>query len=182
MPFPWYSLRRMSNIKCPQCGHVFDVPQAQPSKRKSMWEPFTERARRSVVLAQEEAQNLECDYLGPEHLLLGIMAESESPGARAILSFGVPIETLRSEIASIIGRGDRRKESEFVFNTDAKQAIEYAFEEARQLDHPYLATGHLLLGILRVGDKVTSKALESVGIEKEKLRTEILNKAAQGFS
>jgi ATP-dependent Clp protease ATP-binding subunit ClpC len=150
--------------------------------RKSIWEPFTERARRSVVLAQEEARNLGCDHIGPEHLLLGVVAEGESTAANAIRSFGVTVDGLRSEIARNIGRKDKANQCEFVFNADAKQTIEYAFEEARQLNHAYIATGHLLLGMLRVGDKITSKALENLGIDKGNLRKEILTKAAEGFA
>ena len=100
-----------------------------------MWEPFTERARRSIVLAQEEAQRLGNNYIGTEHILLGIISEGESLAAKVLESLGVNLAKVRQEVEAIVGRGGQTVQQEMVFTPRAKRVIELAFEEARQ--RPY---------------------------------------------
>ena len=110
----------------------------------SMWEPFTERARRSIVLAQEEAQRLGNNYIGTEHILLGIISEGESLAAKVLETLGVNLAKVRQEVEAIVGRGGQTVQQEMVFTPRAKRVIELAFEEARQLNHNYIGTEHLL--------------------------------------
>jgi ATP-dependent Clp protease ATP-binding subunit ClpC len=116
-----------------------------------MWEPFTERARRSIVLAQEEAQRLGNNYIGTEHILLGIISEGESLAAKVLETLGVNLAKVRQEVEAIVGRGGQTVQQEMVFTPRAKRVIELAFEEARQLNHNYIGTEHLLLGLIREG-------------------------------
>src|ERR1700739_4275162 len=127
----------------------------------SMWEPFTERARRSIVLAQEEAQRLGNNYIGTEHILLGIISEGESPAAKVLETLGVNLAKARQEVEAIIARGAEIVQQEMIFTPPAKRAIELAFEEARQLNHNYVGTEHLLLGLIRQGDGVAKRVLEA---------------------
>src|ERR1700738_5540618 len=112
----------------------------------SMWEPFTERARRSIVLAQEEAQPLGNHYIGAEHILLGIIAEGESLAAKVLETLGVNLAKVRQEVEAIVGRGGQTVQQEMVFTPRAKRVIELAFEEARQVKHQYSVAAPLLLG------------------------------------
>src|ERR1700724_72705 len=125
----------------------------------SMWEPFTERARRSIVLAQEEAQRLGNNYIGTEHILLGIISEGESLAAKVLETLGVNLAKVRAEVEAIVGRGGQTVQQEMVFTPRAKRVIELAFEEARQLNHNYIGTEHLLLGLIREGEGVAARVL-----------------------
>ena len=128
-----------------------------------MWEPFTERARRSIVLAQEEAQRLGNNYIGTEHILLGIISEGESLAAKVLESLGVNLAKVRQEVEAIVGRGGQTVQQEMVFTPRAKRVIELAFEEARQLNHNYIGTEHLLLGLIREGEGVAARVLTNLG-------------------
>src|SRR6201997_248764 len=127
----------------------------------SMWEPFTERARRSIVLAQEEAQRLGNNYIGTEHILLGIISAGESLPAK-----------VRQEVEAIVGRGGQTVQQEMVFTPRAKRVIELAFEEARQLNHNYIGTEHLLLGLIREGEGVAARVLTNLGVDPAKVRVQ----------
>ena len=129
----------------------------------SMWEPFTERARRSIVLAQEEAQRLGNNYIGTEHILLGIISEGESLAAKVLETLGVNLAKVRQEVEAIVGRGGQTVQQEMVFTPRAKRVIELAFEEARQLNHNYIGTEHLLLGLIREGEGVAARVLTNLG-------------------
>ena len=134
----------------------------------SMWEPFTERARRSIVLAQEEAQRLGNNYIGTEHILLGIISEGESLAAKVLESLGVNLAKVRQEVEAIVGRGGQTVQQEMVFTPRAKRVIELAFEEARQLNHNYIGTEHLLLGLIREGEGVAARVLTNLGVDPAK--------------
>ncbi len=135
-----------------------------------MWEPFTERARRSIVLAQEEAQRLGNNYIGTEHILLGIISEGESLAAKVLESLGVNLSKVRQEVEAIVGRGGQTVQQEMVFTPRAKRVIELAFEEARQLNHNYIGTEHLLLGLIREGEGVAARVLTNLGVDPAKVR------------
>ena len=124
----------------------------------SMREPFTERARRSIVLAQEAPQRFGNNYIGAEHILLGIISEGESLAARALSTLGVNLGTARDEIGAIVGRGGQTVQQEMVFTPRAKRLNEFAFEEERQLNHNYIGTEHLLLGLIRKGEAAAEGA------------------------
>ena len=138
----------------------------------SMWEPFTERARRSIVLAQEEAQRLGNNYIGTEHILLGIISEGESLAAKVLESLGVNLAKVRQEVEAIVGRGGQSMQQEMVFTPRAKRVIELAFEEARQLNHNYIGTEHLLLGLIREGEGVAARVLANLGGDPAKVRVQ----------
>lgn len=138
-----------------------------------MWEPFTERARRSIVLAQEEAQRLGNNYIGTEHLLLGIISEGESVAAKVLENLGVNLQKVRGEVEAIVGKGSQTTQQEMVFTPRAKRVIELAFEEARALAHNYIGTEHLLLGLVREGEGVAARVLSNLGIDPAKIRSEI---------
>ncbi len=138
-----------------------------------MWEPFTERARRSIVLAQEEAQRLGNNYIGTEHLLLGIISEGESVAAKVLENLGVSLEKVRGEVESIVGKGSQPASQEMVFTPRAKRVIELAFEEARALAHNYIGTEHLLLGLVREGEGVAARVLANLGVDPQKIRAQI---------
>ncbi len=138
-----------------------------------MWEPFTERARRSIVLAQEEAQRLGNNYIGTEHLLLGIISEGESVAAKVLENLDVSLKKVRQEVEAIAGKGGKTTLEEMVFTPRAKRVIELAFEEARQLAHNYIGTEHLLLGLVREGEGVAARVLSNLGVDTEKIRDQI---------
>jgi ATP-dependent Clp protease ATP-binding subunit ClpC len=138
-----------------------------------MWEPFTERARRAIVLAQEEAQRLGNNYIGTEHMLLGIISEGESVAAKVLENLGVSVQKVRSEVESIVGKGGQVTQQEMVFTPRAKRVIELAFEEARNLAHNYIGTEHLLLGLVREGEGVAARVLSNLGVDPTKIRAEI---------
>src|ERR1700694_1836314 len=138
----------------------------------SMWEPFTERARRSIVLAQEEAQRLVNNYIGTEHVLLGIISEGESLAAKVLETLGVNLAKVRAEVEAIVGRGGQTVQQEMVFTPRAKRVIELAFEEARQLNHNYIGTEHLLLGLIREGEGVAARVLTNLGVDPAKVRVQ----------
>ena len=138
-----------------------------------MWEPFTERARRSIVLAQEEAQRLGNNYIGTEHLLLGIISEGESVAAKVLENLDVSLKKVRQEVEAIAGKGGKSTLEEMVFTPRAKRVIELAFEEARQLAHNYIGTEHLLLGLVREGEGVAARVLSNLGVDTEKIRDQI---------
>jgi ATP-dependent Clp protease ATP-binding subunit ClpC len=137
-----------------------------------MWEPFTERARRSIVLAQEEAQRLGNNYIGTEHILLGIISEGESLAAKVLENLGVNLAKVRQEVEAIVGRGGQTVQQEMVFTPRAKRVIELAFEEARQLNHNYIGTEHLLLGLIREGEGVAARVLTNLGVDPAKVRVQ----------
>jgi ATP-dependent Clp protease ATP-binding subunit ClpA len=140
---------------------------------------FTERARRVLSLAQEEAQHFQHNYIGTEHLLLGLLREGQGVAAQVLESMGVSLDQARTTIVSIIGRGDRIVLGEIGLTPRAKKAIELAGDEARRLGHHYIGTEHLLLGLLREGEGIAAAVLENAGINLEKGRTATIQLLSQ---
>ena len=135
---------------------------------------FTERAKKSLVLAQEEAARLGHNYIGTEHILLGLVAESEGIAAKVLALSGVQLNKVRSNVEFIIGRGDRASTGTRSLTPRSKKVIELAIDEARLLNHNYIGTEHLLLGLIREGEGIAAGVLESLGVDMPKARETIL--------
>ena len=127
------------------------------------FDKFTERARKVLTLAQEEAQRFNHNYIGTEHLLLGLVREGEGVAAHVLENLGVELNKVRSAVEFIIGRGDRPVIGEIGLTPRAKKVIELAVDEARRLNHHYIGTEHLLLGLVREGEGIAAGVLESPG-------------------
>ena len=138
----------------------------------SRFEKFSERARRVLSLAQEEAGELNHNYIGTEHVLLGLAREPEGVGTRVLVSLGVDLSKIRSAVTFIIGRGQKQPTSDVGLTPRAKKVIELAVDEAREMSHHYIGTEHLLIGLLREGDGVAAGVLESLGVTLDKVRQE----------
>src|SRR5512139_1483482 len=138
----------------------------------SRFEKFTERARRVLTAAQEEAQHLNHNYIGTEHILLGLIREEEGVAAKVLVSMGVTLSKVRSAVEYIIGRGDKATTGEIGLTPRAKRVIELAIDEARRLNHSYIGTEHLLLGLVREGEGIAAGVLESLGVNLERVRGE----------
>jgi hypothetical protein len=128
-----------------------------------MFERFTDRARRVVVLAQEEAVGLRHNYIGTEHLLLGLIREREGVAARALESLGISLEAVRAEVLEIIGEGQTAAIGQIPFTPRAKKVLELSLREALQLGHNYIGTEHILLGLVREGEGVAAQVLVKLG-------------------
>jgi ATP-dependent Clp protease ATP-binding subunit ClpC len=138
----------------------------------SRFEKFSERARRVLSLAQEEAKHFNHNYIGTEHILLGLAREPEGVGTRTLLSLGTDLGKVRSAVEFIIGEGDRPVTGDVGLTPRAKKVIEFAVDEARQMSHHYIGTEHILIGLMREGEGVASQVLQSLGLDLEKVRTE----------
>ncbi len=136
------------------------------------FDKFTERARRVLTLAQEEAQRFNHNYIGTEHLLLGLVREGDGVAAKVLSNLGVELGKVRSAVEFIIGRGDRAVLGEIGLTPRAKTVIELAVDEARRLNHHYIGTEHLLLGLVREGEGIAAGVLESLGVNIERVRAE----------
>src|ERR1700682_5918144 len=143
------------------------------------FEKFTERARKVLSLAQEEAQRFQHNYIGTEHLLLGLVREGEGVAAKVLANLGVELNKVRSAVEFIIGRGDRVVVGEIGLTPRAKKVIELAVDEARRLNHHYIGTEHLLLGLVREGEGIAAGVLESLGVNLEKVRTQTIQVLSQ---
>ncbi len=138
----------------------------------SRFEKFSERARRVLSLAQEEAQRFNHNYIGTEHILLGLVRETDGVAAKVLSNLGVELNKVRSAVEFIIGRGERPTPGEIGLTPRAKKVIELAVDEARRLNHHYIGTEHLLIGLMREGEGVAAGVLESLGVNLEKVRAE----------
>ena len=138
----------------------------------SRFEKFSERARRVLSLAQEEAQRFNHNYIGTEHILLGLVRETEGVAARVLANLGVDLGKVRSAVEFIIGRGERPAQGEIGLTPRAKKVVELAVDEARRMNHTYIGTEHLLIGLLREGEGVAAGVLESLSVTLDKVRTE----------
>lgn len=148
----------------------------------SRFEKFTERARRVLSLAQEEAQRFNHNYIGTEHILLGLVRETDGVAARVLSNLSVELHKVRSAVEFIIGRGERSTPGEIGLTPRAKKVIELAVDEARRLNHHYIGTEHLLIGLMREGEGVAAGVLESFNINLDKIRGEtsrILSQSSQ---
>ncbi len=142
---------------------------------------FTERAQRVILIAQEEAKRLNHDYVGTEHILLGLIALGEGVAAQVLANLGVDLRRVRSEIEKIVGTGDNvMLLGEIPFTPRAKKVLEYAVEEAQHMGHSYVGTEHLLLGLIREEEGVAARVLENLGLRLDGVREEVLNLLGEG--
>ena len=139
------------------------------------FDKFTERARRVLTYAQDEAQRHRHDYIGTEHLLLGLLQERDGVACAVLLNLGVNANNARDAVETVIGRGERAISGEIGLTPRAKKVIEFAVEEARRLNHSYIGTEHILLGLLREGEGVAAGILESLGVKVDAARSEIVS-------
>ena len=139
-----------------------------------MFERFTDRARHVIVLAQEEARLLNHSYIGTEHLLLGLVHEGEGVAARALEALGISLTSVRSEVEQLIGRGQGVPSGHIPFTPRAKKVLELSLREALKLDHNYIGTEHILLGLIREGEGVAAQVLTKLGAGHEQVRQKVL--------
>ena len=140
-----------------------------------MFERFTDRARRVVVLAQAEARDLDHNYVGTEHILLGLLREGEGVAARALSSLGISLDAVRHRVEEIIGRGQQPAASGHIpFTPRAKKVMELSLREALQLGHDYIGTEHILLGLIREGDGVAAQVLIRLGADLNRVRHQVI--------
>ena len=139
-----------------------------------MFERFTDRARRAVAQAQEEARMLNHDYIGTEHILLGLIHEDEGVAAKALESLGVSLDAVRQQVEEIIGRGQQAPSGHIPFTPRAKKVLELSLREAQQLGHNYIGTEHILLGLIREGDGVAAQVLVKLGADLNRVRQQVI--------
>src|ERR687889_348967 len=139
-----------------------------------MFERFTDRARRVVVLAQEEARMLNHNYIGTEHILLGLIHEGEGVAAKALESLGISLEAVRAQVEEIIGQGQQAPSGHIPFTPRAKKVLELSLREALQLGHNYIGTEHILLGLIREGEGVAAQVLVKLGADLTRVRQQVI--------
>jgi ATP-dependent Clp protease ATP-binding subunit ClpC len=139
-----------------------------------LFERFTDRARRVVVLAQEEARLLNHNYIDTEHLLLGLIHEGEGVAATALESLGISLEAVRAQVEEIIGQGERAPTGHIPFTPRAKKVLELSLREALQLGHNYIGTEHILLGLVREGEGVAAQVLVRLGADLSRVRQQVI--------
>src|SRR6202049_2215034 len=155
------------------CGRLRTSSRGKMNDR-DRFNRFTERARKVLQLAQEEAQRFNHNYIGTEHLLLGLVREGEGVAAKVLGNLGVELNKVRSAVEFIIGRGDRTVAGDIGLTPRAKKVIELSVDEARRLNHHYIGTEHLLLGLVREGEGVPAGVLESLGVSLDKVRSQVI--------
>jgi ATP-dependent Clp protease ATP-binding subunit ClpC len=139
-----------------------------------MFEKFTDRARRVIVLAQEEARMLDHNYIGTEHLLLGLIHEGHGVAAKALESLGISLEDVRQNVEEIIGRGQEAPSGHIPFTPRAKKVLELSLREGLQLGHNYIGTEHILLGLIREGEGVAAQVLVKLGADLNRVRQQVI--------
>ena len=139
-----------------------------------MFERFTDRARRVVVLAQEEARMLNHNYIGTEHILLGLIHEGEGVAAKGLESLGISLEAVRAQVEEIIGQGQQAPSGHIPFTPRAKKVLELSLREALQLGHNYIGTEHILLGLIREGEGVAAQVLVKLGADLSRVRQQVI--------
>jgi ATP-dependent Clp protease ATP-binding subunit ClpC len=139
-----------------------------------MFERFTDRARRVVVLAQEEARMLSHNYIGTEHILLGLIHEGDGIAAKALESLGISLEGVRAQVEEIIGQGQQAPSGHIPFTPRAKKVLELSLREALQLGHNYIGTEHILLGLIREGEGVAAQVLVKLGADLSRVRQQVI--------
>src|SRR6476661_5140613 len=143
-------------------------------KRIHLFERFTERARQVVVLAQEEARTLKHNYIGTEHILLGLLREEEGLAARVLESLDITVERVRSQVVRIVGSGEEVTSGQIPFTPRAKKVLELALREALSLGHNYIGTEHILLGLVRENEGVAARILLDFDADSDKIRNEVI--------
>ncbi|MFZ9292424.1 MAG: Clp protease N-terminal domain-containing protein, partial [Ilumatobacteraceae bacterium] len=139
-----------------------------------MFERFTDRARRVVVLAQEEARLLNHSYIGTEHILLGLIHEGEGVAAKGLEALGISLEAVRAQVEEIIGQGGSSPSGHIPFTPRAKKVLELSLREALQLGHNYIGTEHILLGLIREGEGVAAQVLVKLGADLSRVRQQVI--------
>src|ERR1700724_4123880 len=150
------------------------MPPASPTVGSAeMFERFTDQARRVVVLAQEESRILNHNYIGTEHLLLGMLREGEGGAATALKAMGIGLEAVRQQVEEIVGKGQQAPSGHIPFTPRAKKVLEFSLRESRQFGHDYIATEHILLGLVREGGGVAAQVLVKLGADLNLVRHEV---------
>jgi ATP-dependent Clp protease ATP-binding subunit ClpA len=139
-----------------------------------VFERFTERARKAVVLAQEEARSFKHNYIGTEHLLLGLLRVDEGMAARVLASLEITVDAVRAQVAQIVGEGDEAVHGQIPFTPRAKKVLELSLREALAVGHTYIGTEHILLGLVRENDGVAARILLELGADSQRVRDEVL--------
>jgi dihydroneopterin aldolase len=145
-----------------------------------MFERFTEEARETVVLAQEEARHFNHDYVGTEHLLLGLLRLDEATAAQALASLDVTVNRARDQVASIIGYGEEGTDPQVPFTPRSKKVFELGLRESMQLGHSHIGTEHILLGLVRESEGVAALVLSNLGVEADEVRREVIRRLGDG--
>jgi len=166
----------------PMAGAAAPMPGSLQSGDADRFDQFTERARQALTLAQEEATRFNHNYIGTEHLLLGLVREGEGIAAKVLTNLGVELNQVRGAVEAIIGRGDGPVTGEIGLTPRTKKVMALAVDEARRLGHHYIGTEHLLLGLIREGEGIASGVLESLGVSLEKVRTQTIQVLSQTSS
>jgi ATP-dependent Clp protease ATP-binding subunit ClpC len=156
------------------CARITVTSAQQVFGNPLMFERFTEKAIKVIMLAQEEARRLGHNFVGTEQILLGLIGEGTGVAAKVLKSMGVNLKDARIEVEKIIGRGSGFVAVEIPFTPRAKRVLELSLEEARQLGHNYIGTEHLLLGLIREGEGVAARVLENLGVDLSKVRTQVI--------
>ena len=138
-----------------------------------MFERFTDRARRVVVMAQEEARMLNHSFIGTEHILLALIREGDGVGAKALESLGISLDAVRQQVEEIIGRGQQAPSGHIPFTPRAKKVLELSLRESQHLGHEYIGTEHILLGLIREGDGVAAQVLVKRGADLNRARQQV---------
>jgi len=139
-----------------------------------VFERFTERARKAVVLAQEEARSFKHDYIGTEHLLLGLLRVEEGMAARVLATLGITLDAVRAQVAQIVGKGDETMHGQIPFTPRAKKVLELSLREALAVGHNYIGTEHILLGLVRENDGVAARIMAELGADAPRVREAVL--------
>jgi ATP-dependent Clp protease ATP-binding subunit ClpC len=139
-----------------------------------VFENFTEPARQVVVLAQDEARSLKHNYIGTEHILLGLLREGNGMGARVLATLAISADAVREQVEGIVGRGEEVTAGQIPFTPRAKKVLELSLREALALGHDYIGTEHVLLGIVREGEGVACRILLDLGVSAEAVREEVI--------
>jgi len=139
-----------------------------------MFKRFTDRARRVVVLAQDEARRLDHNYVGTEHILLGLIREGEGVAAKALESLGISLDAVRQQVEEIIGQGQQAPSGHIPFTPRAKKVLELSLRESQLLGHNYIGTEHILLGLIREGDGVAPQVLVKLGADLNRVRQQVI--------
>ena len=139
-----------------------------------MFEKFTDRSRRVIVWAQEEARMLNHNYIGTEHILLGLIHEGHGVAAKALESLGINLEAVRQQVEEIIGQGQQAPSGHIPFTPEAKKVLELSLRESLALGHHYIGTEHILLGLIRQGDGVAARVLADQGADLDRVRQQVV--------
>jgi ATP-dependent Clp protease ATP-binding subunit ClpA len=157
-----------------QTEHLWEAMVEAGQEEPTMWQRFTERTRRIIFFAQEEAARLGENYVGTEHLLLGLLREDDSAAGRILLALGADLAAIRKHVSSAVKRGEGREGQEMQLTPCARRVIDIAYEESRALKNNYIGTEHLLIGLAREEDGLARKALDHFGLTTDILRRETL--------